>query len=75
MSLGRVAGPVWAGFAFDLNADLPYLSGAAILFVGFLVSLIWMRREPATASKTAPAPEPPSVAHRSGTAERLQRPS
>jgi DHA1 family multidrug resistance protein-like MFS transporter len=73
MSLGRVAGPVWAGFAFDLNADLPYLSGAVILFVGFLVSLIWVRQEPATASKTAPAPKPPPVAHSSGTAERPQR--
>jgi DHA1 family multidrug resistance protein-like MFS transporter len=38
-SLGRVVGPIWAGFAFDLNTSLPYLSGAAIMFAGFLVSL------------------------------------
>jgi DHA1 family multidrug resistance protein-like MFS transporter len=44
-SLGRVIGPIWAGFAFDLNYNLPYLSGAAIMFVGFLVSLIWVTRE------------------------------
>jgi DHA1 family multidrug resistance protein-like MFS transporter len=47
-SLGRVVGPVWAGFAFDLDSSWPYLSGAVIMFVGFLVSLIWVvqqRRE------------------------------
>jgi len=42
MSLGRIAGPVWAGFVFDVNVNYPYLSGAAIMFVGFLVSLIWV---------------------------------
>jgi DHA1 family multidrug resistance protein-like MFS transporter len=48
-SLGRVVGPIWAGFAFDLNYNLPYLSGAVIMFVGFLASLIWVtqgRRSP-----------------------------
>jgi DHA1 family multidrug resistance protein-like MFS transporter len=40
MSLGRIVGPLWAGFAFDLRIDYPYLSGAAILFIGFLVSLV-----------------------------------
>jgi len=44
-SLGRVVGPIWAGFAFDLNYNLPYLSGAAIMFVGFLASLIWVTQE------------------------------
>ncbi|MCC7451572.1 MAG: MFS transporter [Anaerolineae bacterium] len=39
MSLGRIVGPIWAGIVFDLNFDYPYLSGAVILFVGFLVSL------------------------------------
>jgi len=42
MSLGRIAGPAWAGFVFDLNVNYPYLSGAAIMFDGFLVSLIWV---------------------------------
>jgi DHA1 family multidrug resistance protein-like MFS transporter len=40
MSLGRIVGPIWAGFAFDLNVDYPYLSGSAILFVGFLIGLV-----------------------------------
>jgi DHA1 family multidrug resistance protein-like MFS transporter len=44
-SLGRVIGPIWAGFAFDLNYSLPYLSGAAIMLVGFLASLIWVTQE------------------------------
>jgi len=42
MSLGRIAGPVWAGFIFDVNVNYPYLSGAAIMFVGFLASLVWV---------------------------------
>ena len=44
-SLGRVVGPIWAGFAFDLNYNLPYLSGAVIMFVGFLISLVWVTQE------------------------------
>ena len=46
-SLGRIVGPVWAGFAFDINYDLPYLSGAVVLFLGFLISLVWIRQEKA----------------------------
>jgi DHA1 family multidrug resistance protein-like MFS transporter len=42
MSLGRIAGPVWAGFIFDVNVDYPYLSGSAFMFVGFLMSLLWV---------------------------------
>lgn len=42
-SLGRIAGPIWAGFVFDRHVDLPYLSGSIIMFVGFLLSLIWIR--------------------------------
>lgn len=44
MSLGQIAGPLLAGFAFDRNVDYPYLSGAAIMFVGFLISLVWVRQ-------------------------------
>ncbi len=49
MNLGRIVGPIWAGFIFDVNVNFPYLSGAAIMFVGFLISLIWVSqggREP-----------------------------
>jgi DHA1 family multidrug resistance protein-like MFS transporter len=38
-SLGRVAGPLWAGYTFDVNPVIPYLSGSVILFGSFLYSL------------------------------------
>lgn len=44
-SLGRVVGPIWAGFAFDVEHSLPYLSGMAVMFVGFLLSLVWVTQE------------------------------
>jgi DHA1 family multidrug resistance protein-like MFS transporter len=46
MSLGQIAGPIWAGVVFDVNMNYPYLSGAVILFLGFLVSLFWVKEEP-----------------------------
>jgi DHA1 family multidrug resistance protein-like MFS transporter len=52
MSLGRIIGPLWAGYAFDLNYDYPYISGSMILFAGFLISLIWKIREPETIPST-----------------------
>jgi len=45
MSLGRIVGPIWAGFIFDVNVHYPYLSGAAIMLIGFLISLIWVKGE------------------------------
>jgi DHA1 family multidrug resistance protein-like MFS transporter len=42
VSLGRVVGPIWAGAVFDLNPDYPYISGAVILFMVFLLSLAWL---------------------------------
>jgi len=42
MSLGRIAGPIWAGIIFDVNVNYPYLSGAAIMFIGLLTSLVWV---------------------------------
>jgi DHA1 family multidrug resistance protein-like MFS transporter len=40
LSMGRIVGPLWAGFIFDVGATLPYLSGAAIMALGFVVSLV-----------------------------------
>jgi len=40
LSLGRIAGPLWAGFVYDINLNAPYLSGATIMLVGFGVSLL-----------------------------------
>jgi DHA1 family multidrug resistance protein-like MFS transporter len=50
MSLGRIAGPLLAGFALDLNLILPFISGAVIMLIGFFFSLFWLRGdEPAAA--------------------------
>lgn len=43
LSLGRVVGPLWAGFIFDINLNLPYLTGALIMLAGFVIS-IWKLR-------------------------------
>ena len=40
ISLGRIAGPVWAGFAFDANMNYPYLSGSEIMFIGLLLAFV-----------------------------------
>jgi DHA1 family multidrug resistance protein-like MFS transporter len=57
MSLGRIFGPVWAGSAFDLNLSYPYLSGAAVMLLGFFVSLVWLARSaPAPVEASGPAP-------------------
>lgn len=42
MSLGRAAGPLWAGISLDIYLELPYLSSAAIMLAGFIVSLVWL---------------------------------
>ena len=46
ISLGQIAGPIWAGIVFDINMSYPYLSGAVILFLGFLLSLFKVKEEP-----------------------------
>jgi DHA1 family multidrug resistance protein-like MFS transporter len=56
-SLGRVVGPIWAGFAFDLNANLPYLSGAVIMLVGFVIGLFWVTQQRKPAETTSPPVE------------------
>jgi len=48
MSLGRIAGPIWAGYIFDVNYNYPYVSGSAILFIGFIISLILGLRDAKT---------------------------
>jgi DHA1 family multidrug resistance protein-like MFS transporter len=45
VSLGRVIGPIWAGAIFDFNSSYPYVSGAVILLVVFLLSLVWMPKD------------------------------
>ena len=39
LSMGRIAGPLWAGLIFDINIHLPYLSGALFFAALSLMSL------------------------------------
>lgn len=51
VSLGRVAGPLFAGIMFDINLNYPYLSGSFILCVVFIVSLFWLKEKRSLADK------------------------
>lgn len=55
VSLGRIVGPLLGGITFDINLNLPYLSGAAVLFIGFLVSLVGMPQGGGEAKTLHPA--------------------
>ena len=43
VSLGRVAGPIYAGIVFDVNPNYPYFSGAMILIAVFVMSLFLVK--------------------------------
>jgi DHA1 family multidrug resistance protein-like MFS transporter len=45
MSLGRITGPLLAGMLFDADIRLPYLVGGAVMLVGFMISLVWLKDE------------------------------
>ncbi len=42
MSLGRIIGPLWAGYALDINLNYPYLTGAFIMAMGFILCLFFL---------------------------------
>jgi DHA1 family multidrug resistance protein-like MFS transporter len=44
-SLGRVIGPLWAGYLYEINIEFPYLSGAAALVLGLLVSFFGLQNQ------------------------------
>ena len=54
ISMGRIAGPIWAGIIFDIRITYPYLSGALIMLIGFLISLVAVSPE----KRTSPEPQP-----------------
>jgi DHA1 family multidrug resistance protein-like MFS transporter len=54
ISLGRIVGPIWAGYIFDVNVNYPYLSGAAILFIGFLLSIFVINSKQQEINSTIP---------------------
>lgn len=47
MSLGNVIGPALAGTLVDWKLDSPFVLGAIILFIGYLVLYSWSRKQPA----------------------------
>jgi DHA1 family multidrug resistance protein-like MFS transporter len=55
MSLGRIAGPLWAGFMFDVNVHFPYVTGGVVMFIGFLLCLKYLDN---TERETAVLPTP-----------------
>jgi len=63
MSLGRIVGPLLGGIMFDVNLLLPYLSGAVLMLLSFLVSLLWLPKE----SKAVPAASSSSQSHIGGS--------
>jgi len=50
-SLGRVVGPLWGGYIYDINIAYPFFSGAATLVLGLLVSLFGFRNQPSGSLK------------------------
>ena len=54
MSLGRVAGPITAGLLFDLHISYPYIAGAAVMLIGFIICLIWLPNKITTSQETIP---------------------
>lgn len=43
MSLGRIAGPLLAGFLIDLDLSLPYLMGSLVNLIGFILCLLLLK--------------------------------
>ena len=43
ISMGRIVGPLLGGLVFDVNIFLPYISGAAVMLIGFTYSLAWKK--------------------------------
>jgi DHA1 family multidrug resistance protein-like MFS transporter len=44
-SLGKVIGPLWGGYIYDIKIEYPFFSGAATLLLGLLVSLIGIKKQ------------------------------
>ena len=45
MSLGKIVGPIWAGYAFDINLSYPYITGSVILLLSFFFNSALTMRE------------------------------
>jgi DHA1 family multidrug resistance protein-like MFS transporter len=60
MSLGRVVGPVWAGFTFDVHYDLPYLTGAVVMLVALAIGMVYLTEKSASRLDLSPDAAAPS---------------
>ena len=45
VSMGRIVGPILGGLVLDINLNLPYLSGAIFMLIGFVFSLFFIQPE------------------------------
>ena len=59
VSLGRVVGPIFAGVIFDINPIYPYISGALVLLIVFVLSLIWIKEEQPSSAELKTVKEKP----------------
>jgi DHA1 family multidrug resistance protein-like MFS transporter len=58
MSLGRIAGPLWAGFIFEIDLRYPYISDAFVMLAGFIVILAWLHgKRPYPTPISQPSPK------------------
>jgi len=55
MSLGRIAGPLWAGNVLDLNLGYPFLTGALIMLAAGVASLFYLSGKPKADAETVRA--------------------
>ena len=42
-SLGRIIGPLWGGYIYDVDIAYPFFSGAATLLLGLGVGMLTLR--------------------------------
>jgi DHA1 family multidrug resistance protein-like MFS transporter len=54
VSLGRIAGALWAGTIFDLGMDYPFYSGIVILLIALSLALIFISRETRSVATSKP---------------------
>lgn len=45
MSLGNVAGPLCAGYLFEIQPNLPYLTGAIISVLALMATFTWVKKQ------------------------------
>jgi len=42
-NLGKVIGPLSAGYFYEVNIEYPYISGGVVSILGLIVGVLWMR--------------------------------